>query len=267
MKRELTLEEIHEELLCQLRDITSVCDRNGIEYNLMCGTLLGCIRHKGFIPWDDDIDIGMLRPDYERFLKEFSSKKNALVWHGNEPTYFFPFAKVIDTDTLLIDNDFTNSRIGVYVDVFPFDEIEDDPSVWRHSAARMEWINRVLALRNIRLFRKGRPLLNQLIVFLRAPLRLFPNRMLLTWHDRLNSRPPKTDKRKIACFSTTNVYGVKDVHPHEAFDEMVPVAFEGRDFPAPKGWRDYLSDLYGDFMKLPPKEKQISHHNYRAWWR
>ena len=61
MKRELTLEEIHEELLCQLRDITAVCDRNGIEYNLMCGTLLGCIRNKGFITWDDDVDRPMTR--------------------------------------------------------------------------------------------------------------------------------------------------------------------------------------------------------------
>ncbi len=74
MKKELTLEEIHEELLCQLRDITAVCDRNGIEYNLMCGTLLGCIRHKGFIPWDDDVDLLMTRQEFTKFRRIYPAE-------------------------------------------------------------------------------------------------------------------------------------------------------------------------------------------------
>ena len=258
------IQKIGFDILC---DVDKFCHEHGIRYFLCGGTLLGAIRHKGFIPWDDDIDIGMLRPDYNRFLKEYTSPDNTLVWHGNDSTCFYPFAKLFNANTLLLDNDFQNHRIGVYIDVFPFDEVDDNPRIWNRSVRRMEWINKIHALRNIRLFRRGRPLLNQLIVFLRAPLRLFPNRMLLAWHDRQNSRPPKTNARKIACFSTTNVYGVKDVHPQEAFDEMVPVTFEGRVFPAPKGWHDYLSDLYGDFMKLPPKEKQVSLHNFRAWWK
>lgn len=250
-----------------LLDIDRFCRERGIRYFLCGGTLLGAIRHKGFIPWDDDIDIGMLRPDYERFLKEFSCPGRSLVWHGNDPAYFFPFAKVLDDRTLLVDNDFPNSRIGVFVDVFPFDETDDDPPSWKRSAARMERVNKVLALRNIRLFRKGRSLRNQLLVFLRAPLRLFPNRFLLDWHARANSRPCTAERRRIACFSTTNVYGVKDVHPREAFDGNVEVEFEGSSFPAMKGWHEYLTDLYNNYMRLPPEEKRTSHHNFRAWWK
>ena len=74
MKKELTLEEIHEELLCQLRDITAVYDRNDIEYNLMCGTLLGCIRHKGLIPWDDDVDLLMTREEFTKFREIYPAE-------------------------------------------------------------------------------------------------------------------------------------------------------------------------------------------------
>ena len=71
MKRELTLDEIHEELLCQLRDIKAICDAHGIEYNLMCGTLLGAVRHKGFIPWDDDVDLLMTREEFTKFRQVY----------------------------------------------------------------------------------------------------------------------------------------------------------------------------------------------------
>ena len=74
MKRELTLEEIHEELLEQLKDIVAVCDRYGIQYNLMCGTLLGCIRHKGFIPWDDDVDLLMTREEFTKFRQVYPNE-------------------------------------------------------------------------------------------------------------------------------------------------------------------------------------------------
>ena len=85
------LQEIEFDILC---DIARFCRENGIRYFLCGGTLLGAIRHKGFIPWDDDVDIGMLRPDYERFLETYKSDHNELWWHGNKSGYFSPFAKL-----------------------------------------------------------------------------------------------------------------------------------------------------------------------------
>lgn len=258
------LQKIEFDILC---DIDRFCRENGIRYFLCGGTLLGAIRHKGFIPWDDDVDIGMLRPDYERFLETFKSDHNELWWHGNKSGYFSPFAKVSDKRTVLTGGDFPDMGCGVYVDITPFDEIPDDPKEWKKAARRWRWTWNLLTLRNIRLFRKGRSFLNQLIVFAFRPLRFIPNRWFVQWLERRNAKRIKDGPKRIACLVPGGMYGVKDVHPCEAFASTKPVVFEGAQFPAMSGWHEYLSNLYGDYMQLPPKEKQVPHHDFRAWWR
>ena len=252
------------DILC---DIDDFCRQHGLRYFLCGGTLLGSVRHKGFIPWDDDVDIAMLRPDYERFLKEYSSSNNRLVWFGNEPTCYFPFAKVYDTRTVLVNNEYPNCKLGVYVDVFPYDEVSADPRKWRKSVRRLSAVNGILTLRNIRLFRHGRSWFKQLVVFAGRLLRLVPNRFLLSWLDRCNKRESVPGGPCVACFSTTSGYGLKEVHRRIPFDEFVEVEFEARKFPAAKGWHECLSDQYGDYMKLPPAEKRITHHDFHAWWK
>jgi lipopolysaccharide cholinephosphotransferase len=258
------LQKIEFSILC---DIDRFCREKEIRYFLCGGTLIGAVRHKGFIPWDDDIDIGMLRPDYERFIKLYSSERNQLIWYGNNPKYCFPFARVFAKGTLLTGGDFPGIGCGVYVDVFPYDEVDDNPKEWKRSVRRLEIINDLLTLRNIRLFRKGRSLFKQLVVFLRFPLRLIPNRLPLAWLDRCNARRPRTKDTRIACFSTGAGYGIKEVHRRELFESFVNVTFEGMCFPAAKGWHECLSDQYGDYMKLPPVEKRITHHDFQAWWK
>lgn len=256
------LQKIEFDILC---DIDRFCRENDIHYFLAAGTLLGAIRHKGFIPWDDDIDIGMLRPDYEKFIAKYKSDKNELWWYGNTPKYFFPYAKVVAKGTLLTGGDFPYLGCGVFVDILPYDEIEDSQSKWKRAINRWAIINQILTLRNIRLFRKGRSLLKQFVVFLRAPLRLIPNRWFLSWLDRKIVRGKMDGPHKIAHLVSGAMYGLREIHNSDIFNDFITVSFEGKSFFAPKGWHDFLKDLYGDYMKLPPAEKQKAHHDFRAW--
>lgn len=258
------LQKIEFDILC---DLDRFCRENGIKYFLCGGTLIGAVRHKGFIPWDDDIDIGMLRPDYDHFIESYSSERNQLLWYGNNPRYCFPFARVFTKGTLLTGGDFPETGCGVYVDIFPYDEVSDDPRKWKKSVRRLSAVNGFLTLRNIRLFRHGRSWSKQLVVFAGRLLRLVPNRFLLSWLDRCNKRESVPGGPCVACFSTFSGYGLKEVHRRIPFDEFVEVEFETRKFPAAKGWHECLSDQYGDYMKLPPVEKRITHHDFHAWWK
>ena len=120
MKRKVTLEEMRDLQLAMMDKIHEFCVERGIRYSLGGGTLLGAVRHKGYIPWDDDIDIMLPRPDYERFLKEFDGVyPNFKVLHlNNDRTYPYLFAKVYDSRTLLVE---CRATMGVYIDVFPID--------------------------------------------------------------------------------------------------------------------------------------------------
>ena len=115
MREQVSNEEIKAIALQVLADVAEYCDRNGIRYFLVCGTALGAVRHDGFIPWDDDIDIGMPRPDYERFISEYKSEKYYLCSHKLNAGYPYAFDKVCDSDTDLIEN----ISILSYLDMHP----------------------------------------------------------------------------------------------------------------------------------------------------
>ena len=256
------LQKIEFDILC---DIDQFCRENGIRYFLVAGTLLGAIRHKGFIPWDDDLDIGMLRPDYERFIKTYKSDRNELWWHGKQPRYFLPFAKVCAKGTLLTGGDFPDVGCGVYVDVLPYDEIDDNPTTIRATLRRWLWTYRVLTLRNIRLFRKGRPWWRQVAVFLGRPLRLVPNHWIVKWFERRNASSRTKGPCLIGLLGNGALYGTRDFHDSRLFAGTVKVEFEGHSFPTMSGWAENLTNLYGDYMTPPPEEKRIPHHDFQAW--
>ncbi len=265
--KKLSFEEIREIQLEMLGKLHNFCEYHNIRYFLDAGTLLGAIRHKGFIPWDDDVDICMPRADYEKFINltknGFCDTLELMLPENN----IDPMLKIVDNRTLLIEfPDSINNRIGVYIDVFPKDGIKSwslssyvrckavyyfGLIYWFNKASIHSWrINKSYIKKTIAFF--GRKVMNE-------KLRYWPLK-------RINSISTKYTFNESPYVATIIAGGMKNCVPRECFRKAVITRFEYLNLNIPVGWNEYLTKLYGDYMKLPPEDKRIK-HDYIAYWK
>ena len=244
-----------------LQFVHDFCVDNNIYYSLTYGTLIGAIRHKGFIPWDDDIDVCMPRPDYDKFLQLFSKEKSQyrVVSFENDANVPFPYAKVIDTNTLLIEFSNSKNEIGINIDIFPIDGIPVNSGI--------------LALQIF--YRK---LLDFKVVKISAKRKFFKNFVLLLGKIVLIVLSSKTIIKKMvknaqsfpyeeADFITGISYGSNEDTPvpKSLFQDRELVDFEGRRFFVMSGYDAYLQSIYGDYMQFPPPDQCVSTHQFQAF--
>ena len=252
-----------------LKFVDKFCKEKGIRYFLSGGTLLGAIRHKGFIPWDDDIDIMMLRVDYERFVEEFSDTSNcrySVHTFKKDNNFYYTFAQISDDNTFLIEEvNYPYTKSGVNIDLFPIDYLpENEVEIKRLFAYVNKW-RTLWTLKNVRISR-SRNFGKNLILFISRILLFFiPNKIFI--QRILNKVEFLKNIRTSKSGVVVAGYGIKEVLDSLSFDDVFMVDFEGFKFPAPKGYDAYLKSLYGDYMQLPPKEKRITHHAFKAYWK
>ena len=264
--KELTLQELKDIELDILKVFDAFCKEHNIRYYLSHGTLLGAIRYKKFIPWDDDVDLLIPREDYNRMLTLFKdTDRYQLFAFEKNPKYRYPFAKLCDMTTRKDEFGYNNGvELGVDIDLFPLDAWDDD---LERAKKEVKYIRKnMTCLGLIKAKRIDEPNLIKHIIkgVIKVFSKIAGSGFFIKRIHNASHKEGQQGNNYIGCKAWC-VYGEKGIIPAEAFAETIYIEFEGEMFPAPKGYDTYLTCLYGDYLPEPPKEKQKTHHSFKAY--
>ena len=270
MMKELTLHDIQEVSKEILYAVDAFCKKHNIKYSLGYGALIGAIRHKDVIPWDDDIDIIMTRPEYERFIKIFHTDGEmhdlGLKMYAPElGNAFFGISRVCDMKRTLVKKyyNWTDDNTGLWIDVFVIDALPDDNGEALrsqnqkcfHSCGACVPLSFTLGLKRI--------------VKTIAKRLLYGNkreRNIREYLEMIRLLPPYDSSKKVSNCSSP--YREKDIHNKDVFDEYIRVPFGDKEVSVIKKYDEYLRNIYGDYMQLPPLNKRVrGHSNSKYYWK
>jgi len=247
-----------------LKAFIDCCEKLGLKYFLLGGTMLGAVRHQGFIPWDDDIDVGLYRKDYERFINEAPNLLPNYYFVqsiNSEPNILFNFAKLRDSRTTFIEKSYSHTSInhGIYIDLFPLDYYPD-------TIKGQKIIDRKKRRLDIRIRKelkiseeyRSSSLKECLLSCCGLAMSIKYPKVIqaLRARERLFLSVPQSSLIANYC----GAWGKKEIVPQEWYGEGRQAVFEGISVTIPTHYDKWLQQVYGDYMSLPPVEKRIAHH-------
>ena len=254
-----TLDQIHEVELEIMDEFVRICQKHNLQYFLTGGTMLGAIRHKGFIPWDDDIDVGMTRKDYELFIKyakEELDTKYFLDCHETNKEYYLPFAKIKKNNTIFDEEDshHLNNHKGIFIDIIPFENAKNSDSINQKIQA--------IIVRNITetMFykKKIRKLNKTRHPILTLAFSIIPNYELMKLQKYISMINKDDNSEYMVALAGTYAYQ-KETMPRNVFLPTKKTKFENKEYLGMNKPEEYLTKIFGNYMELPPKEKRRNH--------
>lgn len=267
MKRNITPLQSKQIMLQILDVIDEFCKENNLKYYLAGGTLIGAIRHKGFIPWDDDIDLVLFREDFEKLrviLKKQTKYPQYSLLDLDSVGFVYPFLKLVDNRTVAKQGD-TKVPHGIWVDIFPFDAVPNNVFV-RYCYLKKCQLYRDVVLSAVTDFKgvKIASLKGIAKIFLSTVGKLVDvKRIARITEKHMQKYNGKRTANYVGC--NFSPYVMREYLPKNIVIPVTEVLFENKKYFSFKNWDIYLRRLFNDYMKMPPKEKQKT-HNVEAWW-
>lgn len=255
----------HEQLkkvqLMIAEDIKRICEKYHIKYFLDAGSMLGAVRHKGFIPWDDDIDIGMPKEDYNKFLEVAPAELGEKYFVDNYNTnrdnpLVFTKIRLLGTEYIENKANAAAKHNEIFVDIFPYYYISDNELVRKSEAFRMQLLTQMLLIKGGYKVWRGETRLKYLkFLPIQILAKCYAVKILRNRIDKLYNKHKGTKNICVHAGSCYNYW----YFPAIWFDEMIAVDFEGVSFNIPKEYDAFLTKAYGDYRKLPPEKDRQTH--------
>ena len=256
--KKLSSEELKKEELSILSTFKDFCQQNGLRFYLAGGTLLGAIRHKGFIPWDDDIDVCMPRPDYKKLVQLYDNTDSRYKLISIEENKFYtPCAKMVDINTHIKAKYSTYAK-NLWIDIFPVDGLPED-LVEVKGVYKLCNLYRTIYMLNDAKLGEGKSLFRKYMKYLLKPIAMLygKNRCLHKLESIAKEYP--YENSKYVGVVAWGLYGAGERMLKSEFEKAVEVEFEGEMYPAFSCWDSYLTGLYHDYMTLPPESERRTH--------